>query len=123
MKIKIFTVALLVAVLGFTVFDAYLLQKQLAELRDEAINLNVSEENKSALSEAKALRERFMRKERFISLTVNHEDLTNIESAFTELIGELSVEEHKNAEVAKNRLIDALEHLGRLSGCNFDAII
>ena len=40
MKIKIFAVALLVAVLGFTVFDAYLLQKQLAELRDEAIKLN-----------------------------------------------------------------------------------
>ena len=123
MKIKIFAVCVLAAVVGFTVFDTYLLQKQLSELYKAASALDVSERNESALADAKALREDFMNKERFISLTVNHDDLTNIEAAFTDLIGELSVEEYQNAEVAKNRLVDAIEHLGRLSGCNFDAII
>ncbi len=123
MKIKIFAVCVLAAVVGFTIFDTYLLQKQLSELHEAALSLDVSEKNETALADAKALREDFMNKERFISLTVNHDDLTNIEAAFTDLIGELSVEEYKNAEVAKNRLVDALEHLGRLSGCNFDAII
>ena len=62
-------------------------------------------------------------KELFISLTVNHEDLTNIEEGFAEMIGCLSVGDTAGAQITKSRLIDSLEHLGRLSGFNFDAII
>ncbi len=123
MKIKIFAVSVLIAVVGFTVFDTLLLQKQLTALGEKALALDVSENNSNALTDAEALRGDFAKKEGFISLTVNHEDLTNIEAAFTDLIGELSVGNHEDAEVAKNRLADALGHLRRLSGFNIDSII
>ena len=123
MKVKIFAVAILVTVVGFTVFDTFFLQRQLGQLKESAERLDVSEENSKAEDEARALSREFMQKERFISLSVNHEDLTNIEEAFTELIAELSVGEYNNATVAKNRLVDAFEHLRRLSGCNIDSVI
>ena len=123
MKVKIFAVGILITVLGFTIFDTLFLQKQLHQLKESAEGLDVGEGNPRAEEEARALRDEFMKKERFISLSVNHEDLTNIEEAFTELIAELTVGEHNNAEVAKNRLIDAFGHLRRLSGCNIDSVI
>lgn len=123
MKVKIFAVAILVTVVCFTVFDTFFLQRQLGQLKESVERLNVSEENSKAEDETRALSREFMQKERFISLSVNHEDLTNIEEAFTELIAELSVGEYNNATVAKNRLVDAFEHLRRLSGCNIDSII
>ena len=123
MKVKIFAVGILITVVGFTIFDTVFLQRQLSQLRESAAGLDVSDKNPNAEEDAKALSREFMKKERFISLSVNHEDLTNIEEAFTELIAELSVSEHNDAEVAKNRLVDAFEHLRRLSGCNIDSVI
>ena len=123
MKIKILAVVLLILSIGFTVFNTIFLQKQLIELTESVTALDISESNPNVLKEAKDLQDDFENSEHFISLSVNHEDLTNIESAFTDLIGELSVGQYKNARVAKNRLVDALSHLRRLSGCNLDAII
>jgi hypothetical protein len=72
---------------------------------------------------AEEIKESFEESEGFISLTVNHEDLTNIEVCYSDLIGYLSVGMTKEAEVTKNRLVDALKHLRRLSGVNIDSII
>ena len=80
-------------------------------------------EEGSALAEAQELREDFLKSEAFISLTLSHDDLTNIEESFSEIIGYLSVRDFDGAKVTKNRLIDSLEHLKRLSGFNIDAII
>ena len=53
---------------------------------------------------------------------MSHNDLTDIESFFSEMIGYLSVSDMEGAEMAKNRLIDALAHLRRLSGVNMSSI-
>lgn len=69
------------------------------------------------------LAETFKRRERFISLTVSHDDLTNIEEGFAELIGAVSANDEASLATIKSRLIDSLEHLGRLCGINIDSIL
>ena len=59
----------------------------------------------------------------FISLTVDHNDLTDIENDISEIYGYLSVGDTDGAQVAKSRLVGSVEHLRRLSGVNIDSII
>ena len=60
MKVKIFAVAILVTVVGFTVFDTFFLQRQLGQLKESAERLDVSGENSKAEDEARALSREFM---------------------------------------------------------------
>ena len=69
------------------------------------------------------LSEKFKKHESFISLTVSHDDLTNIEELFAELIGAANANDEKGIITVKSRLKDSLEHLGRLSGINLDSIL
>ena len=71
----------------------------------------------------KLLAEKFQKHERFISLTVSHDDLTNVEEAFAELIGASNAGDNAKLETTKSRLKDSLKHLGRLSGINIDSIL
>ena len=88
----------------------------------EALVTDGEELAKSAQG-ARDLYERFSKSERYISLTVSHEDLTNVEAGFTDLISYLELGMSEEATAAKNRLEDALRHLGRLSVFSFDAIV
>ena len=65
----------------------------------------------------------FKKKEKYISLTVNHEDLTEVETSFAELLGATKAKDEESMLTIKSRLIDALEHLRRLSGINIDSIL
>ena len=65
----------------------------------------------------------FQKHERYISLTVSHDDLTNIEEAFAELIGAANAGDEEKLTTIKSRLKDSLDHLGRLSGINLDSIL
>ena len=58
-----------------------------------------------------------------MGMTVSHEDLTAIETGFSEMIGYLSVGDRNGAEVTKSRLLDALGHLRRLTGINIESVI
>ena len=64
----------------------------------------------------------YMKTQRFIGLTVSHDDLTNIESEFNEILGSIKADDEENLIIAKSRLIGALTHLRRLSGVNADSI-
>ena len=66
--------------------------------------------------------ERYMKHESYISLTANHEDLTNIENSFSELIGAAAASDREACMQVKSRLTDAFRHLGRLSSFNFYSI-
>ena len=66
--------------------------------------------------------ENFRRIEKYISLTVDHEDMMDIDLSFAELIGMAKVGDNEGAEVTKSRLRYSLEHLRRLSGMNIDSI-
>lgn len=65
---------------------------------------------------------RYMKHESYISLTANHEDLTNIENSFSELIGASAASDRETCMQVKSRLTDAFRHLGRLSSFNFYSI-
>ena len=65
----------------------------------------------------------FKKKEQYISLTVNHEDLTDVESSFSEIVGAAKANDEEAFLTIKSRLIDALDHLRRLSGINIDSIL
>ncbi len=64
----------------------------------------------------------FKEKEWFISLTVNHEDLTNVEDALSEIIGATKAGDIDAVITIKSRLTNSLEHLSRLSGINIESI-
>lgn len=121
MKEKVLAIALLIILPLAVILNTIILTAQI----DETINAinSVKIEESGAKGKAESIFEDFSRKESFLSLTVSHDDLTNIEDCFTEMIGYLSVGDTKNAEVMRNRLIHSLEHLRRLSGFNIDAII
>ena len=70
----------------------------------------------------KEIFEEYSKKQRFIGLTVSHDDLTNIESEFHEILGAIEAEDEETLIIAKSRLIGALSHLRRLSGINADSI-
>ncbi len=66
--------------------------------------------------------EEFKRMEAYISLTVDHEDMMNIELAFAELIGAVKAGDEDSVTVIKSRLKCSLEHMRRLSGINIESI-
>lgn len=124
MKEKIVAVCLFFLVIGFVIANTIVLDRQIGRLCEATKELEINEENiEQSEKDALKLYEDFRKRETFISLTVNHEDLTNIEESFSEIIGYLSVGNVSDAKVTKNRLFDSFEHLRRLSGLNIDSII
>ena len=124
MKEKIIGCLIFVLVIGFVSINTAMLNREIKSIYDMTREFEIGEDEAGVLaSEAQKMYDSFKQKELFIGLTVNHEDLTNIEDGFAEMIGYLSVGDKDGARVMKNRLTDSLEHLRRLSGLNFDAII
>ena len=124
MGTKIAAVIILIITVGGVTLNTVVLDRMIGEKLVAAEALTISDEAPGASEKAVALAyEDFKRAERYISLTVNHDDLTNIEQLFAELIGHLSVGDTDSARVTKNRLVDALCHLRRLSGFNIDSVI
>ena len=65
----------------------------------------------------------FLTREKFICLTVSHSDLSEIESAFAELIGAAEAKDEESVIIAKSRLTNALMHLRRLSIIGIEGIL
>lgn len=121
MKDKIIAIILFVLVVGFVVLNTVILNEQIDTIYQGVSALDV--EDKDATDKAEALFSDFCKKEKYISITVSHDDLTNIEDCFVEMIGHLSINNTEDAKVTKDRLTSFLEHLRRLSGFTIDAII
>ena len=120
MKEKAIAAVTLILVVGFVFVNARVIESKAEEYRKEVAALPAEGENLS--EQIRTLYEDFRKDERYISLSVSHEDLTNIEEAFAEMIGAAEVADAAQFTVAKSRLEDALSHLGRLSGINTDSI-
>lgn len=118
--VKIATVVFLLLTLAVSANSLYI-RHLTKEFCDELDRISVYDENAS--EELKAVAKKFKRAERFISVTVSHDDLTNIEEGFADLIGAAEAGMTGDVERIKNRLVDSIEHLGRLSGLNSDSII
>ncbi len=64
----------------------------------------------------------YMRRQKYIALTVNHDDLSTIETSFFEMLGAIDANDEESLIISKSRLLGALSHLKRLSGINMDSI-
>ncbi len=123
MKTKILAVVMLLLTVGGVIANTVAVGRIISSYETAVCELEVDGSDESSAAAARELFKKFQSSERFVSLTVNHDDLTSIEELFSELIGQLEVGDGDAAHVTKNRLIDALRHLGRLSGFNIDAIV
>lgn len=121
MKTKIFAYVTLCVVIFFVFANTFYIDREVSEIIRTVERFDSSE--KYAIDKAQNMQEDFMRSSLFISLTVSHDDLTNIEDGFAELVGCLKVDDTDGATIIKSRLLNYLEHLRRLSGINFDSII
>ena len=83
-----------------------------------------AEESDMAIAEKEyaEIYEKYKRYELYVSLSVDHEDLSNIEAAFSEIIGAARADDAAGVVTTKSRLTDYLRHIKRLSGINIDSI-
>ena len=90
----------------------------------DGINREISESqiNETVESEYTAIYEKYKTRKLYISLSVDHDDLSNIEDAFTEIIGAAKANDETALLTAKSRLTYYLGHVKRLSGINIDSI-
>ena len=121
MKQKIIAVVLLLIVTAFVTINTIKINKEIKNMTEEVQAIDIS--SAEAIDKATEIFNDFKKMESYISLTVNHDDLTNIKDCFVGMIGYLSVGDIDEAEVTKDRLTSYLEHLRRLSTFTVDAII
>ena len=121
MKVKIFSVALLILLIFSVATNTIFLTRSIDEILSdvEALDTKAAE----ARDRGEKIFENYKNTEGFLSLTVSHDDLADVNSYFTEMNAYLSLGNSEEATVAKSRLIDALSHLRRLSGFNFNAFL
>lgn len=111
---------ILIVSLILIVMNSIVLNGIITDTINEINSVNLNE--KSELVKFRQIYSDFKKKETYISLTVNHEDLTSIDISFSEIIGASSAEDIDSVIMIKSRLIDSLFHLKRLSGINIDSI-
>ena len=122
MKVKIFSVVLLTLLIFSVAANTFFLTRCIDEIKNEAMRFSI-ENTENAPEVGEKIFDNYKRAEKFLSLTVSHDDLADIHSYFTEMNAYLALGNTEEAHVAKSRLIDALTHLRRLSGFNFSAFL
>ena len=122
MKVVKIAYTILSLSLVIVVINCFILGKIITNVTDmvEKVQVEDCEELKEELERIYAF---FKKRESYIALTVSHDDLTNIEDAFAEMIGAAEAADTDSVTIAKSRLLDALGHLKRLSGLNIDSIL
>ena len=124
MKETVFGIVTFLLIVFLVFVNTIFLHSDIEKIYEAVNGLDIREGNcESAMIDAEKALGILKKKELFMGLTVNHEDLSDIKNEFSELLGYLSVDDAQEAFVVKNRLKDSLSHLRRLSGFNIDAII
>ena len=111
-------VIMLLIVIGFSAVNTLFLSGAIERLCEGVSSYSIEDGDGCAMelySDFKAL-------EAFASLTVSHEDLTNIEDLFVEVISYSKIGDKEGLFIAKSRLENALLHLGRLIRLNIDSV-
>lgn len=121
MKDKILAVVILILILVSVTINALVLNNKIDDILAKVKDISIAENSTKTVAES--IYADFMQDQKYISLTVSHDDMTQIEEDFTELIAYLDIGDTDGAKIAKSRLINSLEHLRRLSDFNIDSII
>ncbi len=120
MKLQISAIICALLLVVLVIANSILLSNNIESLLEDAEKI---EPSPKSLAEYEALRDDFMRRQRFMSLSVSHDDLTEIENILSELIGAARAEDEESLIIAKSRLEMSLTHLKRLSGINIDSVL
>ncbi len=123
MKTQLFAAALLVLMTVLVLVNSVGIVSAADRYQATLEAFTVNDHPHADVSAYERIYDDFLQTEKWISLTVSHEDLTNIEGAFAEWIGAAKADDKQTAEEMKSRLIDAFRHLGRLAKCNGDSIL
>ena len=83
-----------------------------------------TDDSNPALAEEEYVRiyEEYKDVELYVSLSINHDDLSNLENAFAEIIGAARAGDKESVIIIKSRMNDYLRHIKRLIGINIDSI-
>ena len=122
MKTVKFAAVILIITLLAVIVNSVIIAKMIDETIEDIetiSNLNIDEKH----AEYSRLYSSFKEKQKIISLTVNHTDMTVINESFAELIGATEAHDTEATVTIESRLVDALKHLKRLSGFNIDSIL
>lgn len=121
MKCLIFSLLALIALFSLVLTNSFVIGRLIdkTRLRLEKIDPFSS----TVLEEITECYREFEAREKYISLTVSHSDLTDINTAFAEMIGAARADVREEIVILKSRLLNSLEHLRRLSGFNIDSIL
>ena len=112
MKVVAVALILLALSLGAVIANSIILNSIIDEISDE-VERTKEEDLNEALERYKDIYSLYQRRATYISLTTDHEDLTNIEECFSEIIGAAKANDKASLIIKKSRLIDALRHLKR----------
>ena len=113
----IFAVSVLALVFIFVCTNTFILSSIIGDIETRVVNAEL--EGGSMMK----IHEDFLKSRTYLGITVNHEDIAEVEEEFAEILGSLRIGDTQTAEIAKSRLISALGHLKRLCGFNIDSII
>ena len=120
MKLEIFALILLVLLLVFVGVNSALV----SSMTDETVRaLDALSPDEPDVFACRSVFDDFRARERYINLTVSHEDVMAIEDAFSELCGAAEARDRDTFNESKTRVRDALSHLARLSSLNLDSIL
>ena len=103
------------------IINSFAVGRTISIISDELSTVSDSD-IQAAKSEYAAIYEKYQRYELYISLSVDHDDLSNVEDAFAEIIGAATAGDRDGVITTKSRLTDYLRHIKRLSGINIDSI-
>ena len=119
MKSKIAAFIMAGAVLTTVIVNTFILLYNIDEIIGK---LEEAPDDISAISEYSEIFDDFKRRERFLSLTVSHSDLSEITYSFAELIAAAKAEDEESFIITKSRLTESLLYLRRHCMISLDSI-
>lgn len=122
MKGTLFALITLLSILILVCINSVILDSLIDQTITAVEKIEIKDTNE-ATERFKECYERFEKHEKYISLTVSHRDLTDIDECFSHIIGAGLANDVEEMIITKNRLTNSLEHLRRLSGINIDSIL
>ena len=121
MKSVYFAYTVFLLLVTAVILNSLFLSKTIDSLRED-VEAGAEDDMAIAEKEYTEIYEKYKKYELYISLSVSHDDLANLEDAFAEILGAARAEDTAGVITTKNRLTEYLRHVRRLSGINLDSI-
>lgn len=119
MKIHLFAIAVAFTVIVTVFVNSFVVSYNIDRLT-EAIETAPDDASDSEIYNE--IFEDYLRREKYLALSISHSDLHAIEDSLAELIGAVAAGDDDTLIIAKSRVIRALSHIKRLAGVNIDSI-